>query len=75
MGIHRSAIEELGCDNPVVRRALDGYRYGYMDYETAMESAVLALVASNRELTNQCVNLLKTQPLHVVMPGAPCCTE
>lgn len=75
MGIHRSAIEELGRYNPVVRRALDGYRFGHMDYETAMESAVLALAASNRELVNQYLKMAAVQPIHVVMPGSPCSTE
>lgn len=74
MGAHREAVEELGWDNPIARRALDAYRFGHMDYETALESAVLAQAASLREMEKHYLALVKAQPMHIVMPGPPCNT-
>lgn len=41
MGQKREEVVEAGRDAPIVRRALDCHRAGLMDYETAMEAAVL----------------------------------
>ena len=75
MGQKREEVEEAGRDYPIVRLALDCHRDGLMDYETAMEEAVLAQAKVIRELEKKYSELIRAQPMHIVMPGPPCNTE
>lgn len=74
MGIHHKAVEDMGRDSPIVRRALDCHRAGYMDYETAMESAVLSQAEQIRVMEKMLLDQTMTRPVQFILQGSPCST-